>query len=99
MTRQRYQCGLGVSDQCLRVSADRATNPAAHTRGKPAVLDLQQAWFLRDTDCPLEGAVTSELVSFDLQNSLLAGKIQGISSAPGPTSYLVASESSIRSGA
>ena len=30
----------GAPDQRLRVSADRAANPAAHTGVKPAVLDL-----------------------------------------------------------
>ena len=42
MTRQRCQCRFGSPDQRLRGSADRAANPAAHTRVKPAVLDLQR---------------------------------------------------------
>ena len=40
--QQRYCRSLVRYCSTLRVSADRAANRAAHTRAKPAVLDLQR---------------------------------------------------------
>jgi hypothetical protein len=82
MARQRYYRPSARCCRALRVSADRAARPGPHTRGKPRLLDLERrvpakVRFARDS--PLEEGVYCELVS-GTPNSLLAGKIQEISS-------------------
>ena len=56
--RQRYCRSLVRYCPTLRVSADRAANRAAHTRGKPRLLDVGRRIPTRDgfaPDSPLEG--------------------------------------------
>src|SRR5499433_22425 len=56
--RQRYCRSLVRYCSTLRVSADRAANRAAHTRGKPRLLDVGRRIPARDRfapDSPLEG--------------------------------------------
>ena len=77
IARQRYCCGSARCLRALRLSADRAENAASKPARKAGVLDPEEK-VPRETDSPLEGGVSCELVS-EMPNSLLAGKIQGIS--------------------
>src|SRR5262249_50734936 len=64
--RQRYCRPLVRYCSTLRVSADRAANRAAHTRGKPRLLDVGRRIPARDKfapDSPLERRVWCEPVS------------------------------------
>src|SRR5262249_55359154 len=63
--RQRYYRPPSPGGRAPRVSADHA-RPGPHTRGKPRLLDVGRRIPARDRfalDSPLEGRVTSELVS------------------------------------
>ena len=71
--------GVGTDRQKPSRSRGRSRQGRrAHPRGKPG-FSTYESGLGRETDSPLEEAVTSEPVS-DLKISLLAGKMQGISS-------------------
>jgi hypothetical protein len=62
IARQRHCCGSARCLRALRLSADRAENAASKPARKAGVLDPEEK-VPRETDSPLEGGVSCELVS------------------------------------
>src|SRR6516225_6473290 len=61
--RQRYQRRFGRSRPALRVSADGPSTQPRIPRAETRVFSTCNDWSARDTDSPLEEAVSSEPVS------------------------------------